>query len=182
VDTPKKKLLLNKTESKKITEYLGKKKLSDKKKKVRREDDDSFDIRDELQNVSSQLVEKDLALKEKLNQMDGLLVEQKELKEKYIQQQEKNNHDTNRLNRAVETVKTLLLECEKFRRAELKQNTSMMKFRYGEFELSRECAKISEQWVDGYEIKDVKAKLRGIDREKEELEKKKKNKYRREEE
>ena len=87
------------------------------------------------------------------------MVENKELKDHENCIKENLQVKTDRLYRAVETLKVLLVESEKYRRAEIRYSSNQMKMRYGEFELAREGSKITEVWVDGQEIKDNKFKL-----------------------
>lgn len=123
-----------------------------------------------------------------------MMVENKELKDHENCIKENLQVKTDRLYRAVETLKVLLVESEKYRRAEIRYSSNQMKMRYGEFELAREGSKITEVWVDGQEIKDNKFKLvinrfnnspppqKQIDQQKDELERRKKLKLRKEDE
>ncbi|EAS04078.4 Serine/Threonine kinase (macronuclear) [Tetrahymena thermophila SB210] len=129
-------------------------------------------LENRYQDLQEEIKQKELELNEKNNIIKYLEQDKKEI-DKLLQISEKTSQ--NYKAKAQKIIQQTLLEVEKLKREEMRQYIAKEKQRLGEYVQTRDCTKFDETWQEGTEFKKIKERLRVIEAEKEELEKKKKN-------
>ena len=78
-------------------------------------------------------------------------------------------------NQVQKLLSNYLLECERYKKNEIKTHLSSQRHRLGEYISQRNGSRFEDIWVDGYELRNLKEMLNKIATDKEELKASKKN-------
>lgn len=129
------------------------------------------DYEKELKILREKLNEKERESKEKERLLERLTEEKAKYKEKhdsFIEDFESYKYQVQKL------LSNYLLECERYKKNEIKTHLSSQRHRLGEYINQRNGSKFEDIWVDGYELRNLKEMLNKISNDKEELKEKKK--------
>ena len=77
-------------------------------------------------------------------------------------------------NQVQKLLSNYLLECERYKKNEIKTHLSSQRHRLGEYISQRNGSKFEDIWVDGYELRNLKEMINKIANDKEDLKNKKK--------
>ena len=125
----------------------------------------------EMKALRDKLTEKDRETKEK----ERALVRLNEEKARYKEIHENFIEDfLSYKNQVQKLLSNYLLECERYKKNEIKTHLSSQRHRLGEYISQRNGSKFEDIWVDGYELRNLKEMISKIAADKEQLKNKKK--------
>lgn len=125
----------------------------------------------EIRSLMEKLSEKERESKENerlLLRLNNEKVKYKEIHERFIEDFMSYKNQVQKL------LSNYLLECERYKKNEIKAHLSSQRHRLGEFISQRNGSRFEDIWVDGYELRNLKENLNKICNDKEELKNKKK--------
>ena len=129
------------------------------------------DLERELRALKEILAEKDRESKEKeriLKILSDEKMRYKEIHENFIED------FLGYKNQVQKLLSNYLLECERYKKNEIKTHLSSQRHRLGEYISQRNGSRFEDIWVDGYELRNLKELVSKIAGDKEELKNKKK--------
>lgn len=129
------------------------------------------DYEREIKSLMEKLSEKERESKENervLSRLNTEKVKYKEIHERFIEDFMSYKNQVQKL------LSNYLLECERYKKNEIKAHLSSQRHRLGEFISQRNGARFEDIWVDGYELRNLKENLNKICSDKEELKNRKK--------
>lgn len=132
---------------------------------------ESEEYEKELKFLRERLLDKEKETKENerlLSRLNNEKIKYKEIHERFIEDFLSYKNQVQRL------LSNYLLECERYKKNEIKTHLSSQRHRLGEFISHRNGSKFEDIWVDGYELRNLKENLSKISNDKEELKKLKK--------
>lgn len=125
----------------------------------------------EIKVLREKLTEKDRETKEK----ERALVRLNEEKARYKEIHENFIEDfLSYKNQVQKLLSNYLLECERYKKNEIKTHLSSQRHRLGEYISQRNGSKFEDIWVDGYELRNLKEMISKIAADKEQLKNRKK--------
>lgn len=131
-----------------------------------------FEYEREIKSLREKLSEKEQEAKEKertLSRLNEEKAKYKEIHENFIED------FLNYKNQVQKLLSSYLLECERYKKNEIKTHLASQRNRLGEYISQRNGSKFEDIWVDGYEMRNLKEKINNFAKTKVELKNKKKS-------